>query len=239
MTYIVHCKKNFLTWPWPRNFLGSSQMISQRVSSDVVTLNCCLLPTRLRWIFRPHRFLEGLASAAERIAAALISHHCDEPFATVHLQEVFEKDAYAILERRMYSVGLVNASGFSSSGLCSFSILPLEPLFERRIHSRGSARPKAWQALAIGGSDDISGQQVHVNLHLASEIDGSHTSRLEQALQRNRSIVDAENLAPCRQAILMIIGLPSIAIDVLFSSSLGSDRRPLSCAGGGYWLLGR
>lgn len=156
-------------------------MVPQIGSSDVVTLNCCLLPTRQRWIFRMHFFWEGMSAATERVAAALISHHSVQPFATVHLQEVFEPAAYAILARQMRSIGLINSSGFSPSGLCSFSILPLEVLFERQSRSLGSARPKAWQALAIGYPEEVCGWQIQVNVHLASEIDGSHASRMEQA----------------------------------------------------------
>jgi|TARA_B100000524_G_scaffold347978_1_gene251153 hypothetical protein len=130
-----------------------------------------------------HFFWEGMSAATERVAAALISHHSVQPFATVHLQEVFEPAAYAILARQMRSIGLINSSGFSPSGLCSFSILPLEVLFERQSRSLGSARPKAWQALAIGYPEEVCGWQIQVNVHLASEIDGSHASRMEQALQ--------------------------------------------------------
>lgn len=140
----------------------------------MVTLNACLLPSHLRWIFRAHRLCEGLETAATRVGEALIAHHQSAPFETLHLQEVFEERAFVILAARAREVGLVHTSGFTRSGLCTFSVHPLRILHEREQRSLGEARPKAWQAIELGAC-------VHVNVHFASEIDGSHPGRVAQA----------------------------------------------------------
>ena len=146
---------------------------------DVLSLNACLLPTHLRWQFRAHRlvFCEATAHAAHRVAAALIAHHRVAPFNTVHLQEVFEEVGFDVLAERLRAVGLVYTTGFARSGLCTFSTWPLRVLFERETKSLGEVRPKAWQAIELGAG------VMHVNLHFASEIDGSHAGRLAQAAE--------------------------------------------------------
>ena len=168
---------------------------------DVVSLNACLLPTHLRWLFRAHRlvFCEATTRAAGRVAAALIAHHRAAAFSTVHLQEVFEESGFDVLAERLREVGLVHTTGFARSGLCSFSTQPIRVLFERETKSLGEVRPKAWQAMELGVG------VVHINLHFASEIDGSHAGRLAQAAEL-ASWVTTRRRGPDAPRQLVVIG---------------------------------
>lgn len=140
----------------------------------VCTLNACLLPSHLRWIFRAHRLFESLESAARRVARAIIAHHRSSPFEAIHLQEIFTEAGFAVLRSELRAVGLVHSSGFARCGLCSFATSPITLLRLSEAASLTDGRPKAWIAMQIGAV-------VHVNLHFASEIDGKHAGRLAQA----------------------------------------------------------
>ena len=144
----------------------------------VLSLNTCLLPTHLRWIFRAHRGVESLRAATARIAHALAAADAASPVDVLHLQEVFVPASLDELAAALRPLGFVHASAHARCGLATLSKHALTPL-ELRESPRPPFTPKGWAALLVRAPG--LGAEVHVNCHFASEIDGSHTARLAQA----------------------------------------------------------
>lgn len=148
--------------------------------TSVLSLNCCLLPTHLRWIFRAHRGAESLSAATARVAAAIIDADHAAALDVVHLQEVFSPASLRQLAAVLRPAGFLYATEPTSCGLATLSKRPLDML-ELRETAFGPFTPKGWAALLVRAAYPGGAAEVHVNCHFASELDGSHAVRLRQA----------------------------------------------------------
>jgi endonuclease/exonuclease/phosphatase family metal-dependent hydrolase len=145
--------------------------------SRVLSLNTCLLPTHLRWIFRAHRGAESLGTATARVASVLGAADRASPVDVIHLQEVFSAESLRALAGALPAFPYVTPH--AASGVATLSRHPLRVLDVRETR-RPPFAPKGWAVVEVraAGSARV---EVHVNCHLASEIDGSHRARIAQA----------------------------------------------------------
>lgn len=196
-----------LSWALAR--CGARRELRLRtMAADVVSLNACLLPSHLRWIFRAHRGLESLDTATARVGAALAEHAARRAVDVVHVQELYAPQSHAQLAAHMRAAGFAHASPHARCGVASFARVPLAVLHTRE-YPRPPFTPKGWRALAVGGGGAPGPPpEVHLNVHLASEIDGSRRARLAQAREIGawvRGALLGEALAGARAARRVLV----------------------------------
>lgn len=191
----------------------------------VLSLNTCLLPTRLRWIFRAHRGAESLAEATARVAGAIADAHRAFALDVVHLQEVFMPASLRELAAALRPLGFVHATDHTPCGLATLSRRPLATLHVRE-RACWPFTPKGWAALRVDGPSPGCAKAVHVNCHFASELDGSHAARLAQAREVGAwvSAALARGAGGCAERALVIGDLnePSGAGAARLAATLGA-----------------
>ena len=141
----------------------------------VLSLNTCLLPTATRWIFRGN---ESLSSAKRKIYSAIAAEDDRREIDVLHLQEIWQTPTYSYLRDHLRSRFPFD-TGFTSFGVTTFSKKPLQLIHSAEYPNpnpllRACLAPKGWVATSIDSN-------VHVNVHLACEIDGASRARVSQA----------------------------------------------------------
>ncbi|KAJ1627030.1 Endonuclease/exonuclease/phosphatase [Pavlovales sp. CCMP2436] len=193
----------------------------------VLTLNTCLLPSHLRWIFRAHRGAESLEAATTRVASAILAADRAAPVEVVHLQEVFVPASLDQIAAALRPAGFVHVTAHARCGLATLSKRPLR-LLELRETAHGPFTPKGWLAVAVAGSEGDEGEdgseaETHVNCHFASELDGSRRARLAQARAVGGWVRAAREPASSRVLVLGDLNEPDGPGFVQLARTLGAS----------------